>query len=55
MRRLTDLKGCSTGQTTNAFTDAITITGIAGAGIMVLTAIWALVMLRGAAARKPTE
>lgn len=35
-----------------AFTDAITITGIAGGGIMVLTAIWALVMLRGAAANK---
>ncbi|GIJ76646.1 MFS transporter, DHA2 family, multidrug resistance protein [Micromonospora phaseoli] len=35
-----------------AFTDAITVAGIAGAGIMVLTAIWALVTLRGAAANK---
>ncbi|GAB2479774.1 MFS transporter [Promicromonospora xylanilytica] len=35
-----------------AFTDAITITGAAGAGVMVLAAIWALVMLRGAAANK---
>lgn len=33
-----------------AFTEAITVTGVAGAGIMVLTAIWALVTLRGAAA-----
>ncbi|GGA54547.1 MFS transporter [Pseudoclavibacter endophyticus] len=33
-----------------AFTDAITVTGIAGAGVMVVTAIWALVTLRGAAA-----
>lgn len=36
----------------SAFTDAITITGIAGAGVMVLTAIWALVTLRGAGADK---
>jgi MFS transporter, DHA2 family, multidrug resistance protein len=35
-----------------AFTEAITVTGIAGAGLMVLTAIWALVTLRGAAANK---
>ncbi|WP_440070022.1 MFS transporter [Streptosporangium sp. OZ121] len=35
-----------------AFTEAIIVTGIAGAGIMVLTAIWALVTLRGAAANK---
>ncbi|WP_152190228.1 MFS transporter [Georgenia satyanarayanai] len=34
----------------NAFTDAITVTGIAGAALMVLTAIWTLVTLRGAAA-----
>ncbi|MFF5219357.1 MFS transporter [Micromonospora sp. NPDC000442] len=34
----------------SAFTDAIIVTGIAGIGIMVLTAIWALVTLRGAAA-----
>jgi MFS transporter, DHA2 family, multidrug resistance protein len=33
-----------------AFTDAITVTGIAGAGVMVVTAVWALVTLRGAAA-----
>lgn len=35
-----------------AFTDAIIVTGIAGAGIMVLTAVWALTTLRGAAANK---
>jgi MFS transporter, DHA2 family, multidrug resistance protein len=35
-----------------AFTEAITVTGIAGAGIMVLAAIWAFVTLRGAAANK---
>ena len=33
-----------------AFTDAITVTGIAGTALMVLTAIWTLVTLRGAAA-----
>ncbi|MGO1539192.1 MAG: MFS transporter [Leucobacter sp.] len=33
-----------------AFTEAIIVTGIAGAVIMVLAAIWALVTLRGAAA-----
>lgn len=33
-----------------AFTEAIIVTGIAGAAIMVLAAIWALVTLRGAAA-----
>ncbi|WP_156252813.1 MFS transporter [Pseudactinotalea terrae] len=31
-----------------AFTDAITVTGIAGAGVMMIAAIWALVTLRGA-------
>jgi DHA2 family multidrug resistance protein-like MFS transporter len=36
----------------SAFTEAIIVTGMAGAGIMVLTAIWALVTLRGAAANK---
>ncbi|GAA1756363.1 MFS transporter [Agromyces humatus] len=36
----------------DAFTEAIAITGIAGAGIMVLTAIWVLITLRGAAANK---
>lgn len=35
-----------------AFTEAITVTGIAGTGIMVLTAIWALFTLRGAAANQ---
>jgi MFS transporter, DHA2 family, multidrug resistance protein len=35
-----------------AFTEAIIVTGIAGAGLMVLTAIWALVTLRGAAANE---
>ncbi|GAB3839170.1 MFS transporter [Kribbella italica] len=35
-----------------AFTEAITVTGIAGAGIMVLAALWALVTLRGAAANQ---
>lgn len=35
-----------------AFTEAITVTGIAGAGVMVLTAIWAFVTLRGAAAHE---
>ncbi|MDG4797602.1 MFS transporter [Micromonospora sp. WMMD1082] len=34
----------------HAFTEAITVTGAAGAGVMVLAAIWALVTLRGAAA-----
>lgn len=34
----------------DAFTDAITVTGIAGAGVVVLAAIWALVTLRGASA-----
>lgn len=33
-----------------AFTEAITVTGMAGAGVMILAAIWALVTLRGAAA-----
>ena len=33
-----------------AFTEAITLTGIAGAGVMVLAAVWALVTLRGASA-----
>jgi len=36
----------------DAFTEAIIVTGIAGAGVMVLTAIWALVTLRGAAANQ---
>ncbi|BCJ61761.1 MFS transporter [Micromonospora endophytica] len=36
----------------SAFTEAIIVTGMAGAGIMVLTAIWALVTLQGAAANK---
>lgn len=35
-----------------AFTEAITVTGVAGAGIMVLAAIWALVTLRGAGANE---
>jgi MFS transporter, DHA2 family, multidrug resistance protein len=35
-----------------AFTEAIIVAGMAGAGIMVLTAIWALATLRGAAANK---
>jgi len=35
-----------------AFTEAITVAGIAGAVIMVLTAMWASFMLRGAAANK---
>lgn len=35
---------------TDAFTDAIIVTGIAGGVLMLLTAIWALVTLRGAAA-----
>jgi DHA2 family multidrug resistance protein-like MFS transporter len=46
--------GGSTGATilevaTNAFTEAIIVTGMAGAGIMVLAAAWALMTLRGAA------
>ncbi|QAY73432.1 MFS transporter [Agromyces protaetiae] len=36
--------------TKSAFTEAITVTGIAGAGVMVVAAVWALVTLRGAAA-----
>ncbi|MET7950124.1 MFS transporter [Micromonospora sp. NPDC005324] len=35
-----------------AFTEAITITGIAGAVIMVVTAVWAFITLRGADANK---
>lgn len=35
-----------------AFTEAITITGIAGAGVMVFAAIWALFTLRGASAHQ---
>jgi len=49
--------GGSTGSATlevakAAFTEAIIVTGIAGTGIMILTAIWALTTLRGAAANK---
>jgi DHA2 family multidrug resistance protein-like MFS transporter len=49
--------GGSTGEailqiTKAAFTDAITLTGLAGAGVMVAAAIWALVTLRGAAANQ---
>src|SRR5690554_1255558 len=33
-----------------AFTDAIMVTGIAGAGVMLMASVWALVTLRGAAA-----
>ncbi|RUP66144.1 Antiseptic resistance protein [Streptomyces sp. NP10] len=33
-----------------AFTEAATVTGIAGAGVMVVAAIWALVTLRGVSA-----
>ncbi len=36
----------------NAFTEAIIITGVAGAAITILTAVWALITLRGAAADK---
>lgn len=36
----------------NAFTEAIIVTGIAGTAIMVLTALWAALTLRGAAADK---
>lgn len=36
----------------SAFTEAITLTGIAGGGVMVLAAIWALVTLRGASANQ---
>lgn len=36
----------------DAFTEAITVTGIAGAAVMVLTAIWAFITLRGADASK---
>ncbi|QOC92278.1 hypothetical protein [Micromonospora craniellae] len=45
------MSGCSSGGRT-AFTDAITVTGITGAVIMVVAAIWALVTLRGAAANE---
>ncbi|MDT0330586.1 hypothetical protein [Nocardiopsis lambiniae] len=34
----------------NAFTEAITVTGLAGAGVMAFAAIWVLVMLQGASA-----
>ncbi|RII18361.1 Antiseptic resistance protein [Streptomyces sp. YIM 130001] len=35
-----------------SFTEAITVAGIAGAGVMVVAAVWALVTLRGAAAHQ---
>lgn len=35
-----------------AFTEALTVTGLAGAGLMVLAAAWALLTLRGAAAQQ---
>lgn len=35
-----------------AFTEAITVTGLAGAGLMALTAVWTFVTLRGASATK---
>ncbi|MEV8448340.1 hypothetical protein [Streptomyces parvus] len=36
--------------TKEAFTEAAMVTGIAGAGMMVVAAIWALVTLRGVSA-----
>lgn len=36
----------------SAFTEAITVTGLAGAGVMAFAAIWALVTLRGASAHQ---
>lgn len=35
-----------------AFTEAITVTGLAGAGVMLFAALWAFVTLRGAAANQ---
>lgn len=36
----------------DAFSEAITVTGIAGAAVMALTAVWALITLRGASAHE---